>query len=96
MEPYKRKPIQEYCGHEVQVMGQAKVKVEYGLQRNQLPLCVVVENLTPPLFIFAKYSVKLSFMSSINGVNRQRRRACNMAVLIQNRKYSNMAHVRVQ
>ena len=49
--------MQEYCGHEVQVMGQAKVEVEYGLQRNQLPLFVVVENLTPPLFMFAEYSV---------------------------------------
>ena len=51
--------MQEYCGHEVQVMGQAKVEVEYGLQRNQLPLLVCCgRNLTPPLFMFAEYSVK--------------------------------------
>ena len=57
IELYKGKPIQECCRHEEQVMGQVKVEVEYGPQRNQLPLFVVVENLTPPLFMFAEYSV---------------------------------------
>ena len=50
LELYKEKPLQGYSGHEVQVIGQAKVEVEYGNQRYQLPLLVVAGTQRPPLF----------------------------------------------
>ena len=48
LELYKGKPLQGYSGYEVQVIGQAKVEVEYGNQRYQLPLLVVAETQRPP------------------------------------------------
>ena len=51
LELYKEKPLQGYSGHEVQVViGQAKVEVEYGNQRYQLPLLVVAGTQRPSLF----------------------------------------------
>ena len=44
LELYKGKPLQGYSGHELQVIGQAKVEVEYGHQRYQLLLLVVAGN----------------------------------------------------
>ena len=50
LEPYKGKPLQGYSGHEVQVMGQRVVEVEYGHQKRQLPLLIVGGNQKPALF----------------------------------------------
>ena len=50
LELHKGKPLQGYSGYEVQVIGQAKVEVEYGNQRYQLPLLVVAGTQRPPLF----------------------------------------------
>ena len=47
---YQGKPLQGYAGHEVQVIGQVEVDVEYGHQKKQLPLILVAGNERPPLF----------------------------------------------
>ena len=41
LEVYQGKPLQGYAGHEVQVIGQVEVDVEYGHQKKQLPLILV-------------------------------------------------------
>ena len=46
LEQCRRKP-----GTLVQVRGQAKMEVEYGHQKNQLPSIVMAESQRPPLFI---------------------------------------------
>ena len=50
LEPYTGKPLHGYSGHEVQVMGQVMVNVEYGNQRRELPLLIVIGQQRPPLF----------------------------------------------
>ena len=50
LEIYQGKPLQGYAGHEVQVIGQVEVNVEYGHQKKQLPLILVAGNERPPLF----------------------------------------------
>ena len=45
LELYKGKPLQGYSGYEVQVIGQAKVEVEYGNQRYQLYHCLLWQEL---------------------------------------------------
>lgn len=50
LEPYEGRPLQGYSGHELQVVGQARVNVEYGQQKKQLPLLIVAGNQRPALF----------------------------------------------
>ena len=50
LEPYTGKPLHGYSGHEVQVVGQVMVNVEYGNQRRELPLLIVTGQQRPPLF----------------------------------------------
>ena len=50
LEVYQGKPLQGYAGHEVQVIGQVEVDVEYGHQKKRLPLILVAGNERPPLF----------------------------------------------
>ena len=50
LNPYKGKPLHGYSGHEVQVIGQVEVDVEYGNQRKKLPLLIVAGQQRPPLF----------------------------------------------
>ena len=40
---YKGQPSKVYSGHEIQILGQANMNVEYGHQRRQLPLLNVEE-----------------------------------------------------
>ena len=50
LEPYKGRPLQGYAGHEVQVIGQVNVDIEYGHQKKRLPLLIVAGNKRLPLF----------------------------------------------
>ena len=50
VKPYQGKPLRGYSGHEVKVVGQAKVKVEYEGQQAQLPLLIVEGEHKPALF----------------------------------------------
>ena len=50
LETYKGKPLQGYAGHEVQVIGQVNVDIEYGHQKKRLPLLITAGNERPPLF----------------------------------------------
>ena len=50
LEPYTGKPLHGYSGHEVQVVGQVMVNVEYGNQRRELPLLIVTGQQRPSLF----------------------------------------------
>lgn len=47
---YTGKPLHGYSSHEVQVVGQVMVNVEYGNQRRELPLLIVTGQQRPPLF----------------------------------------------
>ena len=48
--PYEGRPLQGYSGHELQVIGQATVDVEYAQQTKQLPLLIVAGDQRPALF----------------------------------------------
>ena len=50
VKPYRGKPLQGYSGHEVKVVGQADVNVEYERQQIQLPLLIVEGEHKPALF----------------------------------------------
>ena len=50
VKPYQGKPLRGYSGHEVKVVGQAKVKVEYEGKQAQLPLLIVESEHKPALF----------------------------------------------
>ena len=50
VEPSKVKPLQEYSEQEIQVMGQAKVEVEYDYQMSKQLLLVVAGSQRPLLF----------------------------------------------
>ena len=49
LRPYEGKPLWGYSGHEVQVIGQVTVDVEYGSQRKELSLLIVAGEQRPPL-----------------------------------------------
>ena len=49
LESYEGRPLQGYSGHELQVVGQARVEVEYAQQKKQLPLLIVAGDQRPPL-----------------------------------------------
>ena len=50
VKPYRGKPLRGYSGHEVKVVGQADVTVEYERQQVQLPLLIVEGEHKPALF----------------------------------------------
>ena len=50
VKPYQGKPLRGYSGHEVKVVGQADVNVEYAGQQVQLPLLIVEGEHKPALF----------------------------------------------
>jgi len=50
LHPYEGKPLQGYSGHELHVIWQAIVDVEYAQQTKQLPLLFVAGDQRPALF----------------------------------------------
>ena len=48
LESYEGRPLQGYSGNELQVVGQARVDVEYAQQKKQLPLFIVAGDQRPP------------------------------------------------
>ena len=48
--PYQGKPLRGYSGHEVEVVGQVEVNVEYQGHQVQLPLLIVEGEHKPALF----------------------------------------------
>jgi len=50
LHPYEGRPLQGYSGHELQVIGQAIVDVEYAQQTKQLSLIIVAGDQKPALF----------------------------------------------
>ena len=49
---YEGKPLWGYSGHDVQVIGQITVDVEFGRQKKKLSLCIVAGEQRPSLLVY--------------------------------------------